>query len=103
MKRPAATRIAEALLNPLIGKSVVVYVRKPAARDLPASRSSGRPRASPADPAATDGGVPWPEGHVDAWNHIECLMALTVAGLREPVRRATTGSPGTSAPTARGR
>ncbi|WP_067169248.1 class I SAM-dependent methyltransferase [Microtetraspora niveoalba] len=29
MKRPAATRIAEALLNPLIGKSVVVYVRKP--------------------------------------------------------------------------
>jgi ubiquinone/menaquinone biosynthesis C-methylase UbiE len=30
MKRPAATRIAEALLNPLIGKSVVVYARKPA-------------------------------------------------------------------------
>ncbi|MFI7449176.1 prenyltransferase [Nonomuraea sp. NPDC049714] len=34
-----------------------------------------------------DGGVPWPEGHVDAWNHIECLMAMTVAGLDEPVRR----------------
>ncbi|MEU7002193.1 methyltransferase domain-containing protein [Nonomuraea sp. NPDC046570] len=31
MKRPAATRIAESLLNPLIGKSVVLYVRKPAA------------------------------------------------------------------------
>jgi SAM-dependent methyltransferase len=30
MKRPAATRIAEAVLNPLIGKSVVLYVRKPA-------------------------------------------------------------------------
>lgn len=30
MKRPAATRIAEAVLNPLIGKSVVVYGRKPA-------------------------------------------------------------------------
>ncbi|WP_181957760.1 class I SAM-dependent methyltransferase [Nonomuraea longispora] len=29
MKRPAATRIAEALLNPVIGKSVVLYVRKP--------------------------------------------------------------------------
>ncbi|GAA4073204.1 class I SAM-dependent methyltransferase [Nonomuraea sp. NPDC050663] len=29
MKRPAATRIAEAVLNPLIGKSVVLYVRKP--------------------------------------------------------------------------
>lgn len=34
-----------------------------------------------------DGGVPWPEGHVDAWNHVECLMAMTVAGLAEPVRR----------------
>jgi Methylase involved in ubiquinone/menaquinone biosynthesis len=30
MRRPAATRIAEAVLNPLIGKSVVVYARKPA-------------------------------------------------------------------------
>ncbi|MEW9556130.1 class I SAM-dependent methyltransferase [Nonomuraea sp. NPDC050783] len=29
MKRPAATRIAEAVLNPIIGKSVVLYVRKP--------------------------------------------------------------------------
>ncbi|MBP2703370.1 prenyltransferase [Microbispora sp. RL4-1S] len=34
-----------------------------------------------------DGGVPWPEGHVDAWNHVECLMALTVAGLRAQARR----------------
>jgi hypothetical protein len=34
-----------------------------------------------------DGGVPWPEGHVDAWNHVECLMAMTVAGLRGPVER----------------
>lgn len=30
MKRPPATRLAETLLNPLIGKSVVVYARKPA-------------------------------------------------------------------------
>ncbi|GAA0412117.1 class I SAM-dependent methyltransferase [Microbispora corallina] len=29
MKRPLATRLAETVLNPLIGKSVVVYVRKP--------------------------------------------------------------------------
>ncbi|MEV0585744.1 methyltransferase domain-containing protein [Nonomuraea sp. NPDC050310] len=29
MKRPAVTRIAEELLNPLIGKSVVLYVKKP--------------------------------------------------------------------------
>jgi SAM-dependent methyltransferase len=30
MKRPAVTRIADTVLNPLIGKSVVVYARKPA-------------------------------------------------------------------------
>ena len=29
MKRPAATRLAESVLNPLIGKSLVVYARKP--------------------------------------------------------------------------
>ncbi|MEV0585745.1 prenyltransferase [Nonomuraea sp. NPDC050310] len=34
-----------------------------------------------------DGGVPWPEGHVDAWNHIECLMAMSVAGLTDEVRQ----------------
>ncbi|MGC5011128.1 prenyltransferase [Streptosporangium sp. DT93] len=34
-----------------------------------------------------DGGVPWPEGHVDAWNHVECLMAMSVAGLTDPARR----------------
>ncbi|MEO3810835.1 prenyltransferase [Sphaerisporangium sp. B11E5] len=33
-----------------------------------------------------DGGVPWPEGHVDAWNHVECLMAMSVAGLTAEVR-----------------
>jgi SAM-dependent methyltransferase len=35
MKRPLATRLAEQVLNPLIGKSVVVYFTKPA---VPASR-----------------------------------------------------------------
>ncbi|WP_030456502.1 class I SAM-dependent methyltransferase [Herbidospora cretacea] len=30
MKRPALTRIAEQILNPVIGKSVVLYARKPA-------------------------------------------------------------------------
>lgn len=30
MKRPTATRLAERMLNPLVGKSVVVYLTKPA-------------------------------------------------------------------------
>jgi len=35
------------------------------------------------------GAVPWfPGGHVDPWDHIECAMALTVAGLRDEARAA---------------
>ena len=34
------------------------------------------------------GAIGWPDGLVDAWNHVECAMALTVCGLRGPARRA---------------
>jgi hypothetical protein len=40
------------------------------------------------------GAIPWfaptagVPGHVDAWNHVEAAMALTVAGLTKPARRA---------------
>jgi hypothetical protein len=33
------------------------------------------------------GAVGWPDGHVDAWNHVECTMALSVCGLRDAARR----------------
>jgi hypothetical protein len=36
----------------------------------------------------TDGSIGWPDGHVDAWNHVECAMALSVCGLRDEARRA---------------
>jgi tetratricopeptide (TPR) repeat protein len=35
-----------------------------------------------------DGSIGWPDGHVDAWNHVECAMALSVSGLRREARRA---------------
>ena len=35
-----------------------------------------------------DGSIGWPDGHVDAWNHVECAMALSVAGLQTEARRA---------------
>lgn len=35
-----------------------------------------------------DGAIGWPDGHVDAWNHVECAMALSVSGLRDASRRA---------------
>ena len=34
------------------------------------------------------GAIRWPDGHVDVWDHIECAMALSAAGRREPARRA---------------
>jgi SAM-dependent methyltransferase len=46
MKRPAATVTAERLLNPVLGKSLVVYARKPA-----------EPEAGPARPVASAAGV----------------------------------------------
>jgi hypothetical protein len=35
-----------------------------------------------------DGSIGWPDGHVDAWNHVECAMALSVCGLTADARRA---------------
>jgi hypothetical protein len=34
------------------------------------------------------GAIPWPEGYTDAWDHVECAMALTVCGLNSHARRA---------------
>jgi hypothetical protein len=34
------------------------------------------------------GAIGWPDGHTDAWNHVECAMALTACGLAGPARRA---------------
>jgi len=65
-------------------------------------KPAGRPRpGSPKPPAdiletarsiaaaqRPDGAIPWPDGHVDPWDHVECAMALSACGLREPARRA---------------
>ncbi len=41
-----------------------------------------------ADVQQANGSIGWPDGHVDAWNHVECAMALSVCGLRDASRRA---------------
>ncbi|WP_283134078.1 prenyltransferase [Rhizohabitans arisaemae] len=59
--------------------------------EIPGIVSAAAVRATAGSIAAVqepDGGIPWPEGHVDAWNHIECAMALTVGGLRDEARHA---------------
>ena len=33
------------------------------------------------------GAIPWPDGHADAWDHVECTMALSICGLTGPARR----------------
>src|SRR5262245_54893398 len=41
-----------------------------------------------ADVQEPDGAIGWPDGHVDAWNHVECAMALSTCGLRDAARKA---------------
>ena len=37
----------------------------------------------------SSGEIPWSEtGHTDVWDHVECAMALTTAGLLEPANAA---------------
>jgi hypothetical protein len=42
-----------------------------------------------ADEQESSGAIPWfTGGHTDPWDHVECAMALTVAGLLGPARAA---------------
>jgi hypothetical protein len=42
-----------------------------------------------ADHQRADGGIPWfPDGRLDPWNHVQCAMALTVAGRVTEAREA---------------
>jgi SAM-dependent methyltransferase len=43
MRRPALTRVAEAALNPLIGKSLVIYAKKPVSQNEPLVPTAGSP------------------------------------------------------------
>jgi hypothetical protein len=48
-------------------------------------RATGASIARAQEPS---GAIAWPDGHVDAWDHVECAMALSACGLHEPARRA---------------
>jgi hypothetical protein len=47
--------------------------------------ATGRSIAAVQEPS---GAIGWPDGHIDAWNHVECAMALSACGLRGPARQA---------------
>ncbi len=44
------------------------------------------------------GTLPWPDGHTDAWDHVECAMALVVGGELGAARKAYDWLAGTQAP-----
>ena len=85
MKQPKALEYAGKVLDPLIGKSMVLYFRKPeqrtprdplassrTSRASSAPRRSPRPRPSIAAMQEPCGAIPWTVGeHVDIWNHVE--------------------------------
>ncbi|HEX2192222.1 MAG TPA: class I SAM-dependent methyltransferase [Acidimicrobiales bacterium] len=106
-RRPRLLRLLERALNPVLGKSLVLYFEKP--HVLVALSDDGRRKArqegrggaalTPAEVAATvdsiaavqlgDGMIPWfPGGHADPWNHVEAAMALTAGGRRAEAEAA---------------
>ena len=60
-------------------------------RDLPGVLTRDQLEATVASIAAVQqpgGSLPWPDGHTDPWDHVECAMALTLGGRHEQARRA---------------
>jgi hypothetical protein len=67
-------------------------VRRPELPEVPGVVSAGQ-LARTADAIAAvqegSGAIPWfPDGHVDPWDHVECAMALSVAGRYAEAERA---------------
>jgi hypothetical protein len=66
-------------------------VRRPELRGLPGVLSSAQLRETVDAIAAAQqpaGSLPWPDGHTDAWDHVECAMVLTLGGRLEEAQRA---------------
>ncbi len=94
-KAPKLTRWTEKVLNPVLGKSLVVYSRKPVPAHAPSPGSNSMTAPSVegivtsaqvqetvdaiAEWQLPSGMVPWfPGGHADPWNHVEAAMALAL-------------------------
>ena len=60
-------------------------------RDLPGVLTNEQLDATVASIAAVqgaDGDLPWPDGHTDPWDHVECAMALVLGGRFDEARAA---------------
>ncbi len=66
-------------------------IRRSGVPDLPGILTATETLATAEHIAARQepgGAISWPDGHTDAWDHVECAMALSVCGLSGPARRA---------------
>jgi len=60
-------------------------------RDLPGVLTADQLRCTVAAIGAAQhptGALPWPDGHTDPWDHVECVMALVLGGRLEAARAA---------------
>ena len=60
-------------------------------RDLPGVLTAEQLAATVASIAAAQGpagDLPWPDGHTDPWDHVECAMALVLGGRLDEARAA---------------
>ena len=60
-------------------------------RDLPGVLTAAQLDQTVAAVAAAQhptGALPWPDGHTDPWDHVECAMALTLGGRLREARAA---------------
>ena len=58
-------------------------------RDLPGVLTAAQLDRTVATVAASQhptGAVPWPDGHTDPWDHVECVMALVLGGRLDEAR-----------------
>ena len=81
MQKPVITRALEALMNPLWGKSVVMYfVRGQVMHPELVNRTCDYIAAT----QLPSGAIPWFEGGIlDPWDHIEAAMGLSTGGRTE--------------------
>jgi hypothetical protein len=65
-------------------------MRRPELRGLPGILSRAQLEQTVDAIAAAQqpaGSLPWPDGHTDAWDHVECAMVLTLGGRLEDAKR----------------
>ena len=66
-------------------------MRRPEVRGLPGVLSREQLEQTVDAIAAAQqpsGSLPWPDGHTDAWDHVECAMVLTLGGRLDEAQRA---------------